>query len=183
LLRNTKQVLADAICALAQSKPINKITITDIVRYCGAGRQTFYYHFKDKYDLINWIYRNNASQILGMRDNYQDFRESIVKIYEHFVFHKQFYIKAINIEGQNSFQDALYNHTYSYYRERIAHHFSEEVLTDELLFSLAFNCHGAVNMCKQWMNADMVLPAEEMADRIIDNMPEKLKYYVFGPER
>ncbi len=183
MLHNTKQLFADAICKIAQNKPIDKITITDIVRYCGAGRQTFYYHFKDKYDLINWIYTNNANQILGIRDNYQNFRENSVKILEHFAFHKQFYTKAINMEGQNTFLDAFFNHTCSFYRNKIVHHFGKEVLTDEMIFTIEFNCYGAVNMCKKWLNADMSLSMDEMIDRILESMPEKLKYYVFGVDQ
>ena len=36
-------------------KPLNKITINDITEDCGVNRMTFYYHFKDIYDLVDWI--------------------------------------------------------------------------------------------------------------------------------
>ena len=38
-------------------KPLNKITINDITEDCGVNRMTFYYHFKDIYDLVDCMAR------------------------------------------------------------------------------------------------------------------------------
>ncbi len=40
---------------LLAQKPLSKITIADITEDCGMNRMTFYYHFQDIYDLIDWI--------------------------------------------------------------------------------------------------------------------------------
>lgn len=53
---NVKRILADALIELSTEKPLRKITITELVERAGTGRQTFYNHFKDKNDLIYWIY-------------------------------------------------------------------------------------------------------------------------------
>ena len=52
----TKKALAEAMKELMSERPMNKINIGDIVERCNMNRQSFYYHFKDKYDLVNWIY-------------------------------------------------------------------------------------------------------------------------------
>lgn len=52
----TKMALADSLKKLMVEKAFNKISVGDIVEGCGLTRQSFYYHFKDKYDLMNWIY-------------------------------------------------------------------------------------------------------------------------------
>ena len=49
----TKQALANALKQLLQKKQITKITINDIAEACGISRMTFYYHFKDIYDLAD----------------------------------------------------------------------------------------------------------------------------------
>ncbi|MBQ3842671.1 MAG: TetR family transcriptional regulator, partial [Ruminiclostridium sp.] len=56
--RTTKDILAESFQELAQKKRIDKITITGITNNCGMSQPTFYNHFKDKYDLIVWIYTN-----------------------------------------------------------------------------------------------------------------------------
>ena len=50
----TKQALSNALKQLLQKKQITKITINDIAEACGISRMTFYYHFKDIYDLADW---------------------------------------------------------------------------------------------------------------------------------
>ena len=54
--QTTKRALEASLKKLLLQKPLNKITINDITEDCGVNRMTFYYHFKDKFDLVNWIY-------------------------------------------------------------------------------------------------------------------------------
>ena len=49
----TKQALEHALKSLLLKKPFHKITINDITEECGVSRMTFYYHFKDIYDLVS----------------------------------------------------------------------------------------------------------------------------------
>ena len=70
----TKKVLAEALKQLLTRKPINKITINDITEQCGISRMTFYYHFKDIYDLAEWTLEEATQQIIGENryaDNWQ----------------------------------------------------------------------------------------------------------------
>lgn len=52
----TKKALAQSLKELGSTKILDKITVADITNHCGVNRQTFYYHFNDKYELLNWIY-------------------------------------------------------------------------------------------------------------------------------
>nr|WP_318682878.1 TetR family transcriptional regulator [uncultured Acetatifactor sp.] len=52
----TKRALSSAFKELLESRPFSKISIGDICEKCEMNRKSFYYHFKDKYDLVNWIY-------------------------------------------------------------------------------------------------------------------------------
>ena len=49
-------LFAKAIKSLIKKQPLDKITVTDIVSTAGKTRQTFYRHFQDKYDLVNWYF-------------------------------------------------------------------------------------------------------------------------------
>ena len=53
---STKSALADAMKKLMVCKSFAKISISDLCEECGLNRKSFYYHFKDKYDLVNWIF-------------------------------------------------------------------------------------------------------------------------------
>ena len=52
----TKNALATSLKNLMKEKPFEKISVSDICDACGMNRKSFYYHFKDKYDLVNWIF-------------------------------------------------------------------------------------------------------------------------------
>lgn len=62
----TKKALANAMKELMEQKKFSKINVGEICSLCNMNRKSFYYHFKDKYDLVNWIFysefvRNNIS--------------------------------------------------------------------------------------------------------------------------
>ena len=51
---NVKPMIADAFLKLSKEKNIDKITVKDIVDECGISRQSFYYHFQDILEVIEW---------------------------------------------------------------------------------------------------------------------------------
>ena len=53
----TKRKIADCVKQLMRKKEIRKITIQDIMDATNMSRQSFYYHFKDIYDVLEWIER------------------------------------------------------------------------------------------------------------------------------
>ena len=55
----TKRALEQSLKNLLLKKPLTKITIGDITEDCGINRMTFYYHFKDIYDLVEWAHTGN----------------------------------------------------------------------------------------------------------------------------
>lgn len=56
----TKKALALSLKKLMNEFSLDKITVKGIALQCGVNRQTFYYHFKDIYKLIEWIYTEEA---------------------------------------------------------------------------------------------------------------------------
>ena len=58
----TKKQIAAALMECLRSKPLKSITVADITACCGMNRGTFYYHFYDKQELINWIYHMEITE-------------------------------------------------------------------------------------------------------------------------
>ena len=61
----TKNALAVSMKKLMEKKPFSKISVGDICEDCGMNRKSFYYHFKDKYDLVNWIFDTEITKIFS----------------------------------------------------------------------------------------------------------------------
>ena len=61
----TKRALEESLKRLLLTKPLNKITIADITSDCGISRMTFYYHFQDIYDLVEWACEEDAARAIA----------------------------------------------------------------------------------------------------------------------
>ena len=59
-----RRLISDTFSELVKTQDVDKITVTMLIGECHISRQTFYYHFQDKYELLSWIYYNeNFSRI------------------------------------------------------------------------------------------------------------------------
>lgn len=61
-------------------KPLTKITISDITADCGMNRMTFYYHFKDIYDLVEWVCLEDAKRALDQKKTYDTWQQGLLQI-------------------------------------------------------------------------------------------------------
>lgn len=77
----TKRALEQSLKNLLLKKPLNKITISDITEDCGINRMTFYYHFKDIYDLVEWACMEDASKALSEKKTHDTWQEGLLQIY------------------------------------------------------------------------------------------------------
>lgn len=100
-------VLAESLKELAATRPIDKITIKEITDRAGVIRPTFYNHFQDKYELLEWIVEN---ELIGparpLLDNGM-MREGIAFMVTTMERERDFYVQAAKLEGQNSFLEIL----------------------------------------------------------------------------
>ena len=78
----TKRALEDSLKHLLLKKPLSKITINDIAEDCGINRMTFYYHFKDIYDLVEWVCLEDARRALDGKSSYDTWQQGFVQIFQ-----------------------------------------------------------------------------------------------------
>ncbi len=79
--QTTKRALEASLKHLLLQKPLNKITINDIAEDCGISRMTFYYHFKDIYDLVEWACVEDAARALEGKKTYATWQEGFLNIF------------------------------------------------------------------------------------------------------
>ena len=103
--RDIEKALAASLKRLAVSRPFEKITIKQITDGAGVIRVTFYNHFQDKYDLLEWIVRTEILEPVRILLANGMYRESVILIFTNLRKEKEFYTHIVNLEGQNSFQD------------------------------------------------------------------------------
>ena len=153
----TKQALIASFKKLLETEPFDKITISDITNDCGLSRQTFYYHFRDKYDLVNWIYDTEFISVARSRQ-YASGWDRIADLCAYFYENRRFYCKVLAIQGQNSFSD--------HFRELIVP-VLEEVLRDilpekdVLEFHINFFSDAFICALERWLRSKNSVPPEE----------------------
>lgn len=101
-------ILAESLKELSENRPIDKITIKEITDKAGVIRPTFYNHFQDKYELLEWIIREELrNPALPLMDAGM-IKEGMTFIFTAMEKEKSFYTKAAKIEGQNSFDEMIF---------------------------------------------------------------------------
>ena len=107
----TKLALSNALKELLEEQAFEKISVADICDRCGMNRKSFYYHFRDKYDLVNWIFDTefvelNQVHALYSRDgsySFDDRWKNIEIMCNYFYDNRSFYRRVLKVDGQNSF--------------------------------------------------------------------------------
>lgn len=109
--QTTKSLFADSLRQLAKSKPVDKITIRELASRCGLTSPTFYNHFRDKYDLMAWIYNRKVDEAMKDFDATMNFEQLLCRCMEIVREDEDFYFNVLkNAVGQNSFRYATSDH-------------------------------------------------------------------------
>lgn len=172
----TKKALAASIKELMAKKSLAKISIAEIVDNCGLNRQTFYYHFKDKYDLVNWIYSTEVVASTAESWTYEQWSDGIMEILRIMKKNQSFYTNALNSSGQNTFSDYLFSVTREMTLQVFGSLSSKDSIDEEgLMFMAEFITHGLVGIISKWVKSGMPLTPEQLHSRIIHLVDDGIK--------
>ena len=92
---------------LLLKKPLTKITVTDIAEDCGINRMTFYYHFKDIYDLVEWSCLEDARKALEEKKTYDTWQQGFLQIFEKVKENKPFIMNVYRCVHQEQVERYL----------------------------------------------------------------------------
>ncbi len=158
----TKNALAMALKRLMKTRGFEKISVSEICKECGMNRKSFYYHFRDKYDLVNWIFYVDFLGKLQIA-SYESGWDALRDLCERFYGERDFYLEALSIEGQNSFHDYLIDTL----RPLIAY-FTEDVFKGgpEQDFFYVFFADAFLHAITRWLKDDMQMAPEVFVDNL-----------------
>lgn len=158
----TKKALAASLKSLLEEKPFQKISVGEICDRCQMNRKSFYYHFKDKYDLVNWIF-DTEFIAAAKKKQYADSDEVIVDISKFFYENRSFYRKALCIQGQNSFSDHFRTLMYNFFAEQV-----DTILGVPLMqeFQINFFVDAFVMTFQRWILEYTTMTPEEFIKQL-----------------
>ena len=179
--KTTKDFLAESFVELVEKRPVTKITITDITDNCEYSQPTFYNHFKDKYDLIAWIARKNAQEIITENDDPEaEPKKIITGIIASFIASMKEHQKVMfNIVSHILSDENFYRQIANVYVDVIWEKMKEKApgnqLPEDVYRVLQTYFYGISIQVDHWLIDGMPYPEEELKSTIQDTIPEKLK--------
>ena len=114
-----KYRLAEDVKVCMKTTSVEKITVKEIVDACGTTRQTFYRHFQDKYDLVNWYFDKILLESFEHMGEGETIYEGLVKKFQYIQKEKLFFKMAFKSDDQNCLRDHDFELILAFYSDRI----------------------------------------------------------------
>ncbi len=176
MAERTKIWIGGTMKKLLAKKSIDKIRVTEICREAEIERPTFYYHFKDKYDLMAWMFFQDSfdTDILSA----ESAAKGLNLMRSNYIFYKRAY--------EDNSQNPMWSYMHEYFVAKHIETAKEKLRTDyldaQIVYSIRLYCYGTLGMTREWLLHDNITPAETAVEMMFDSMPEKLKSIFFEKE-
>ncbi len=154
---HTKREFSTALKELLRQEPFQKISIADICGYCNKNRKSFYYYYKDKYDLANITF-DEEFPFLTTKPQRDDFGNTITELCRYLHENRGYYKKLLEADCQNSFSD--------HFRLRLRGYFSGCSIVDDL-FACDFWADAVFFSIKDWLLSRDGAPFSLYCDQLL----------------
>ncbi|MCI2069622.1 MAG: TetR/AcrR family transcriptional regulator [Bacilli bacterium] len=162
----TKNALATALTELLNEKSLDKITIKELTSRCGVDRQTFYYHFSDIYELVQWIYKKGAEKAVADNKTYESWETGYKAILEATLEHKNFVLNTFDSVSREYVESDLYSRTFAVLYNIIQEKAGDSISKEDKTFISDFYKYAFVGLTLDWIKKGMVEPPEEIITKL-----------------
>lgn len=163
----TKRAIEQSLKHLLLEKPLTKITINDIAEDCGINRMTFYYHFKDIYDLVEWVCMEDARKALEEKNTYDTWQEGLLRIFQAVRENKPFIMNVYRCVHQEQVEKYLKplvdNLVLGIIREEIG---TMVVREEDQAFIARIYSYVFIGIMLDWIKEDMAADPQTLVDRL-----------------
>ncbi len=171
---HTKRIFADTLEEMTRTMPLEKIRVRDLCERCGGKRQSFYYHFRDKYDLIAWIFLQDYAASLEQSD--AEYSEAHIAANLKRIRKKQsFYKKVFSDYSQNAISQYLFEYFVALGINAVKQHFCLEAIDAETLYVIKSHSYATIGHTIEWVEGKTDYTPEEFAHLEYKFMPAVLK--------
>ncbi|NLL76424.1 MAG: TetR family transcriptional regulator [Clostridiales bacterium] len=165
--QTTKRALEASLKNLLLKKPLDKITINDIAEDCGINRMTFYYHFRDIYDLVEWSCAEDAAKALEGKKTYDTWQQGFLRIFEAVLDNKPFIMNVYHSVSREQVEIYLYKLTYNLMLGVVEEKaVGMAVREEDKRFIADFYKFAFVGLMLDWIKKDMREDPQVIIDRL-----------------
>ena len=165
MANTTKYALAAALRELLQKTTLDNITVKDIVNQAGVSRQTFYYHFGDVYQLLEWAFQDIVSDLCAPANG--SWRDRLLLAVSLLRANRSLVMNVCHSLGAEYLGIGL-RHAIHPIAEQSASRKCRELGLDEQEtdFAISFFTYGVVGIIIEWVRKGMPEDLDYMIDRI-----------------
>lgn len=181
--KTTQEILGESIHELAKTKAVDKITVREIVGNCGLSSATFYRHFRDKHELIAWIFNYQMEYVFtDMHEGMETWKQAVFDTLSILDDDRAFYLNAVrHTEGPNSFLVS----TRSRCGELLLDYIQKKLgaaLPEETVFDAEFYMRGISYTVYEWFVDGKDQTVAQLTEHLCRVMPEGLKKFLMEGE-
>lgn len=161
----TRQTICGALKGLMARKPLEKITISEIMAACGMRRQHFYYYFTDIYDLVRWMFEAEALELLGRQEDEPVWQEGLLRLFRYIDENRAVCLCALDSLGR-SYLKRLFetdvNGLVCYALERVIRQYGFPASPEKEDVTVRFLTIAIAGIMESWLRGDLRQTPEEL---------------------
>ncbi len=170
----TKQRIWEAFYNLSVTVPFDKLTVESICREAGISKATFYRHFLDKYDVLNYNSLAIAQRLVHW-ERCSFWREFLIEMCIEIQREREYYRRAFNTSGQNAHSRFLFEYSFGMMKECYLRSKKKDGLEVQERYMIAHYCHGCVDVLEEWLHSSDEITAAQIAEIMYNAMPSSLR--------
>lgn len=153
----TKYMIARGLKQLLEDRAFTDISVSDIAKHCSISRNTFYYHFKDKYDVITWIFYTEITPLIGDTVSINKWGSGMRALCHYMQENRAFYVNVVQFQGQNSLADCLMEFYENLVQNMILNAGGDTLLKPQQIKMISrFYAHGMSGVLLDWIKNGMI---------------------------
>lgn len=178
--KTAKEILSESFRELAEKKPVDKITVPEIVENCGYSKTTFYRLFKDKYDLMAWDYTRRLKEIMDQVDHYKYKWTATLPACAALFHAERDYLKnlLLHTSGYESFSRYMKQLHFDSLRKCVLDASGAAELDVKTEMYVRTYCQGTADLICDWIMGAYDVGPEELAEVFENCLPQPLHLYL-----
>ena len=179
----TKNMFADTLAEMLKEMPLDKVRVRKLCERCGTTSPTFYYYFRDKYELVVWIFLQDVtSAYTGSKSGSE--KKGMEQVIGQIKNRKAFYQKAFTDQSQNSLGEYIQSFIIRYFMEATQRSAGKKP-TESQIMLIKYHIYGLMGMFREWLfeqDTSFETKYRQLFDRAPDFLKRAFAVYPFTSE-
>lgn len=173
--KTKKEQIADAFVKMIAETNLESIRVQDIAERAGVSKATFYRLFRDKYDVMNWIYIGPVEPLVQADPDLAKWKEWTRNNQTHLRENRQYFRNILSYTGQNSFEASLAAYFLNNIRRSVKMKLNGAAIPPDLVFAMEAMSRVNAFAVVRWISSNCDQPVEEMIGQVEKCIPDILK--------